>query len=167
MKKYFSILVIALFVFVPDARADCLPGAPGCDLPATTAAQCTAVGGTWFNNQCLGATGITPGTISPSEAGGVNQQWLQYYYQLFLWVINSIFVPVLIAIAFIVFLWGVFKYFIWHRESESEKMEGRKYVLWGIIGFVVIISVWGLVNIVKSTFFPSTLNTQAPEYPRL
>lgn len=55
------------------------------------------------------------------------------------------------AIAFIVFLWGIFRYFIWGAENESEKAEGRKFAMWGIIGFVIILCVWGLVAVVTGT----------------
>ncbi len=71
------------------------------------------------------------------------------------------------AIAFIVFLWGIFKYFIWGAENESEKAEGRKFAMWGIIGFVIIMSVWGIVNIVKDTLVPTTAGSTRPNYPTL
>lgn len=67
-------------------------------------------------------------------------------------VINSILVPALIAIAFITFLWGVYKYFILGAADEKSRTDGRQFVLWGVIGFVVILSVWALVTIVISTF---------------
>jgi hypothetical protein len=35
-------------------------------------------------------------------------------------------------------------------EGKVEK--GHQLMLWGIIGFVVMISLWGLVNVVSSTF---------------
>jgi len=97
--------------------------------------------------------------------GGVNINVLKPYSDSIIGIINLILVPVLIAIAFIVFLWGVYKYFIYHGENESEKMEGRKYAMWGIIGFVVIVSVWGLVNIVRSAV--NLTNTNAPPYPTI
>ncbi|MDO8566903.1 MAG: pilin [bacterium] len=81
---------------------------------------------------------------------GINLNYLTPYSSGIINLINGILVPVLMAVAFIVFLWGVYKYFIYHGASESgEKMEGRKYAMWGIIGFVIILSVWGLVAIVR------------------
>ncbi len=71
------------------------------------------------------------------------------------------------AVAFIVFLWGIYKYFIYGASNESEKAEGRKFAMWGIIGFVVITSVWGIVNIVKSTVVPSSAGSTRPNYPTL
>ena len=80
-------------------------------------------------------------------SGGINISYIKPYADSIKNLINDVLVPVFMAIAFIVFLWGVFKYFIWGRESESDKMEGRKYAMWGVIGFVIILSLWGIVNI--------------------
>jgi hypothetical protein len=49
--------------------------------------------------------------------------------------INGILVPVLFAIAFIVFIWGAFKTFIMGANSEDVKEEGKNLMLWGLIGF--------------------------------
>ena len=65
--------------------------------------------------------------------------------------INNILVPVLFAIAFIVFLWGAFETFIMGAQSEDVKDRGKNLMLWGLIGFFVMVSVWGLVNILSGT----------------
>lgn len=65
--------------------------------------------------------------------------------------IQNIFVPVLFALAFIVFLWGVFDVFILGAQSEETKERGKNLMLWGLIGFFVMVSVWGLVNILTGT----------------
>jgi len=72
-----------------------------------------------------------------------------------IYIINYVLVPVLFAIAFIVFLYGVFKKYIWSRGDETAVEEGHKLILWGIVGFVVMISLWGLVNVVASSFLLS------------
>ncbi len=69
-----------------------------------------------------------------------------------LYLINSVLVPLLFAIAFIMFLYGVAKAYIFSGGDASKREEGHKLILWGIIGFVVMISLWGLVNIVANTF---------------
>ena len=65
--------------------------------------------------------------------------------------INNIIVPVLFAVAFIVFLWGAFQTFIVGANSDDVKTKGKNHMLWGLIGFFVMISVWGLVNILTGT----------------
>jgi hypothetical protein len=66
-------------------------------------------------------------------------------------VINNILVPVLFAVAFIVFLWGAFKAFIVGASDDTAKEQGKNLMLWGLIGFFVMISIWGLVNILTNT----------------
>lgn len=55
----------------------------------------------------------------------------------------------LIALAIVFFLWGVFKFMI---QEGDKKEEGREFMFWGIIGIFVMVSVWGLVNILVNTF---------------
>jgi len=66
-------------------------------------------------------------------------------------IINTVLVPVLFAVAFIVFLYGAFKTFIIGANSEEVKEEGKNLMLWGLIGFFVMVSIWGLVNILTGT----------------
>jgi hypothetical protein len=65
--------------------------------------------------------------------------------------INNVLVPVLFAIAFIVFVWGAFTTFIVGAGSEEVKEKGKNLMLWGLIGFFVMVSVWGLVNILTGS----------------
>ncbi|MES2994786.1 MAG: hypothetical protein V4681_02015 [Patescibacteria group bacterium] len=76
--------------------------------------------------------------------------------------INSIVVPLIFALAFIVFIWGVFIYFIAGGHDEEKKESGKSLMLYGLIGFFVMVSVWGLVNILTGTF---NLNKNVPPYP--
>ncbi|MDO8514655.1 MAG: hypothetical protein Q7S50_03875 [bacterium] len=66
-------------------------------------------------------------------------------------ILNTVVVPVIFAFAFAAFIWGVVNYFFLHGGEEIKREEGRKFILWGIIGMVVLFSVWGFVNIVLST----------------
>ena len=67
-------------------------------------------------------------------------------------LINNVAVPLLFAVAFIVFLYGVFVYFILGGADEEKHKEGRQLILWGLIGFAVMLSIWGLVNVLVNTF---------------
>lgn len=69
-----------------------------------------------------------------------------------LYIINSVLVPVLFALAFIVFLYGIVSKYIFSHGDPTKVAEGHKLILWGIIAFVVMISLWGLVNVVANTF---------------
>lgn len=58
-------------------------------------------------------------------------------------------IPILFSIAVIFFVWGVFRYVI--AEGE-DKQVGKNVMIYGIIGLFVMVSVWGLVNVVYNTF---------------
>ena len=74
------------------------------------------------------------------------------FVTLLLDIINNAIVPLLFALAFIVFVWGTFRYFI--ADSSKAKDEGRNILVWGLLAIVVMASVWGLVLIVVRTLFP-------------
>ncbi len=65
--------------------------------------------------------------------------------------INNVLVPVIFALAFIIFLWGVFQTFIIGATSEEAKEKGKGLMLYGFIGFFVMVSIWGIVNLLTST----------------
>jgi hypothetical protein len=65
--------------------------------------------------------------------------------------INNVLVPVIFALAFIVFLWGAFDTFILGQGSEETKKKGKSLMLYGLIGFFVMVSIWGLVNLLTDT----------------
>lgn len=73
-------------------------------------------------------------------------------------VINTAVVPVIIAFAFAAFVWGVVDYFFFSNRGDGKQLEeGRYFILWSIIGIVALFSIWGFVNLLLSTLFP-TLN---------
>lgn len=95
----------------------------------------------------------------------INTVYIKGYSDSIVGIINSILVPVLIAIAFITFLWGVYKYFILGAAEEKSRTDGRQFVLWGIIGFVIILSLWGIVNLFMGTLGLSA--GTAPKFPTI
>ena len=67
-------------------------------------------------------------------------------------IINGILVPVLFAVAFIVFLYGIARAYIFSGGDPEKVKDGHRLLMWGLIAFVVMISIWGLVNVVANTF---------------
>lgn len=64
-------------------------------------------------------------------------------------IINVV-IPLLIAVAVVLFLYGVVK-FITSGGDEEKRKEARSFMLYGIIGIFVMVSVWGLVGILSDT----------------
>lgn len=160
LSRYLSLLVVAAFFATPFFAI------------AATAGECSLRGQQFnFTTQQCYTPGQLPSSVTntpyvPSSSGvGVNLNAITPYSDLIINLINDVFVPVLFALAFLMFLWGVYKYFILGAADEEARAKGREFVLWGLIGFVVILSVWGLVAIVTNTFGLSA--ESAPAFPRL
>ncbi|MBI5405668.1 hypothetical protein HY972_01355 [Candidatus Kaiserbacteria bacterium] len=65
-------------------------------------------------------------------------------------IVNPL-ILLLAASAFVVFLWGVFE-FVAHAGDETKRTEGKKAILWGLVGLVVIFGAYGIINIALGTF---------------
>lgn len=56
----------------------------------------------------------------------------------------------LISLAVVWFIWNVIRYAM--SEDESGKEKAKSQMIWGIIAIAVIVSVWGLVAILRGFF---------------
>jgi hypothetical protein len=71
---------------------------------------------------------------------------------LVIYFIDKFLVPLIFAIAFVVFLWGMVQYFIASGDNDEKRENGKKLAFWGIIAFAIMISIWGLTRLVVATF---------------
>ena len=87
-------------------------------------------------------------------------------------IINPL-ITLLFALALVYFLWGVFE-FISNQENEEKKTDGKKHMLWGIIGIAIMMGVWTILSLILNTFNISgikpeqgtvQLNDYNPTYP--
>jgi hypothetical protein len=63
-------------------------------------------------------------------------------------------IPLIIGIALVLFLFGLIKY-ITAGGDETKVKEARSFIIYGVIGLFVMLSVWGLVSILVNTVFPN------------
>ena len=70
--------------------------------------------------------------------------------------INTVIVPFLFALAFIFYIYNIYSFFIQKGSDPKSIEKGREFAIWGIVGFFVMLSVWGLVNILINTFYLSS-----------
>ncbi len=80
--------------------------------------------------------------------------------------INGTLVPLVFAIAFLAFLWGATKYFILGGHDEGKREEGRQLMLYSIVAFVLMISIWGIVNLIGGSLFNTGGNITIPQPPQ-
>lgn len=65
-------------------------------------------------------------------------------------VINPL-ILLLAAGAFVLFVWGVFE-FIRQAGNQTAREEGKRAILWGIIGLVIIFGAYGIINFALDAF---------------
>ena len=65
----------------------------------------------------------------------------------------------IMAFAVLTFVWGIYNYYL---KPDADRGEAMNYVLYGTIGFFLMLSFWGLVNIIKNTL---DLDNTAPSIP--
>jgi len=63
---------------------------------------------------------------------------------------NAIILIIALAVAY--FLWGVAKYIL-HSDDAKAREEGKNMMIYGVIALFVMVSMWGLVNLLDTTFF--------------
>ncbi|MDE1925382.1 MAG: hypothetical protein KGH79_04390 [Patescibacteria group bacterium] len=96
-------------------------------------------------------------TMAQTSVGNISQVG-----QFIIDTINNVLVPVIFAVAFIIFLWGAFWTFVVGANDEEVKTKGKNLMLWGLIGFFVMLSIWGLVNVLTGTLSFSNTNVTPP-----
>lgn len=55
--------------------------------------------------------------------------------------------PIVVAIALLAFFWGIVKFIF---GGDEAKKEGQQFMIWGLVGLFVMVSVWGLVKFIGS-----------------
>lgn len=87
--------------------------------------------------------------VTPFDANATKS-----FKEIVSYILTNIFektlVPLLISLSVISFLYGVFKYI--KKGSELKVQEGRSMIVYGLFGLAAVLSVWGLVRILTSTF---------------
>jgi uncharacterized membrane protein len=80
--------------------------------------------------------------------------------------INTTLIPFALALAFFVFIWGVFQYFIAGGANEEKRESGKQLMIYSILGFTLIVVIWGIVNFLASSLgFEDTKSIEVPKVP--
>lgn len=57
---------------------------------------------------------------------------------------------VVFAAGFFLFVWGLVQ-FLW-KLDEGAQSSGKQHMLWGIVGMLIMVSVYGIIGILDETF---------------
>ena len=70
---------------------------------------------------------------------------------------------VIFALGFLLFIYGLVE-FLFKLNSGGDNAEGKKHMIWGIVGMVIMVSVYGILDLIDNTF---ALNFSNPDVSRL
>tara|TARA_B100000745_G_scaffold107052_1_gene68511 strand:- start:2221 stop:2571 length:351 start_codon:yes stop_codon:yes gene_type:complete len=76
--------------------------------------------------------------------------------------INDTLIPLVFALALLVFVYGMFNFFILGGASDDSREKGRQLIMWSIIAFVLMVSIWGVVNMLAGGLFPDNTPPKMP-----
>lgn len=60
-------------------------------------------------------------------------------------------IPLMGAIAFLSFVWGIAR-FIKAAGNEKEIKESKNFLIWGVVGMFVLVTIWGIITFLRSEF---------------
>jgi len=78
--------------------------------------------------------------------------------------INATLIPFLFVIAFLAFIVNVFRYFILGGVNQTAQENARKYATWSIAAFVIMVSIWGIINMIASSLGFCRSGAVQPDY---
>ena len=79
--------------------------------------------------------------------------------------IDSVLIPLILGIAFLMFVWGVFKYFILGGADSEKQAEGKSLMFYAIAGFVLILAFYGIINVLTDGIGLGGKTIEAPGVP--
>ena len=63
-------------------------------------------------------------------------------------IVNPL-IGLMFSVAAVVFIYGVVEY-IRNAANDDGKMTGRRHIAWGLVGLVVMVSVYGIINLIQN-----------------
>lgn len=85
--------------------------------------------------------------IAYAAAEDVARGFLQKFNDAILYPL----ITLMLAVALVVFLFGCFQ-FIVNAGNDTARTEGRKNIMWGVIGMVVMVSAYAILSVATGTF---------------
>jgi heme/copper-type cytochrome/quinol oxidase subunit 2 len=80
-------------------------------------------------------------------------------------IINPL-ITLLFIIAFVMFVWGLFNFFRAKSgggDSEDGVERGKRHIVWGIIGMVIMVSVFGIMQLLITSLGVQGVDPNSPE----
>ena len=109
------------------------------------------------NTLGFGAQNLAPSLVTTTTGAGSGATCdvgtdVQTFLGFITCIIENSVIPLIFAVAIVMFIWGAVNFFIINSDEEAKRAQGRQFMIWGIIALTVMVSVWGLVSILGGSF---------------
>jgi len=78
--------------------------------------------------------------------------------------LNNILIPFILGLAFLFFIWNIFRFFILKGATEEGREKAKRSAIYGIAAFVIIVSIWGIVNLLVDSIGIGSVPAVVPDY---
>ncbi len=96
-----------------------------------------------INMYLVAALAVAVPSVTLAQFGEINS----FFNDISVFINNTL-IPLVFAVALLAFIYGIFQYFILGGADDDKREAGKKLMIWAIIGFVVMVSVFGIVNLI-------------------
>jgi hypothetical protein len=80
-------------------------------------------------------------------------------------IIQPLFI-VLIGLGFLLFFWGIAKYVFAMSKDEKHIADAKNFMFWGVVAITVMISVWGIIQLLQTIFLGGASISTPPNTPK-
>jgi peptidoglycan/LPS O-acetylase OafA/YrhL len=77
---------------------------------------------------------------------------------------NDVLIPFLLGIAFLIFIYNVFRYFILDGSNEQSREDAKAFATYSVAAFVFLIIFFGIVNMLATSVGLEGETQQCPDY---
>ena len=64
---------------------------------------------------------------------------------------STVLIPFILGIGFLVFVWGMFQFFIVGGSNDEAKAKGKSLMIYATLGFVLILIFWGIIQLLATS----------------
>jgi len=94
-----------------------------------------------------GQTQTSSGLASGDVSGGA----FGFLLENILIFSSDVLIPFILGIGFLVFVWGMFQFFIAGGSNEESKEKGKSLMIYATLGFILIIIFYGVINLLAGS----------------
>lgn len=94
--------------------------------------------------------GVRPGGVTPSNTYAGALVTISQVVERLQNILNLI-LPFIVGLTVLMIIYGIFG-FVTNPADEEARGKAKGYIIWGIIAVFIMVSVWGLVNILYNSF---------------